>query len=45
MLGRNEHSEMVAFDVLEGQSVKPGDMVQVEFRLLNGNTYLGKQVR
>jgi len=44
MLGRNEHSEMVAFDVLEGQDVKPGDMVQVEFRMLNGNTYLGKQV-
>lgn len=44
MLGRNEHSEMVAFDVLEGQSVKPGDMVNVEFRMLNGNTYIGKQV-
>ena len=44
MLGRNEHSEMVAFDVLDGQTVKPGDMVQVEFRMLNGNTYLGRQV-
>ena len=44
MLGRNEHNEMVAFDVLEGASVKPGDMVKVEFRLLNGNTYLGRQV-
>ena len=45
MLGRNEHNEMVAFDVLEGSSVRPGDMVQVEFRMLNGNTYLGRQVR
>ena len=45
MLGRNEHNEMVAFDVLEGQKVKPGDMVQVEFKLLNGNTYLGRQVK
>ena len=44
MLGRNEHSEMVAFDVLPGQDVKPGDMVEVEFRMLNGNTYIGKQV-
>lgn len=44
MLGRNEHSEMVAFDVIEGQTVKPGDMVNVEFRMLNGNTYIGKQV-
>ena len=44
MLGRNEHSEMVAFDVLEGASVRPGDMVDVEFRMLNGNTYLGRQV-
>ena len=45
MLGRNEHNEMVAFDVLEGSSVRPGDMVQVEFRMLNGNTYLGRQVK
>ena len=44
MLGRNEHNEMVAFDVLEGASVRPGDMVKVEFRMLNGNTYLGRQV-
>ena len=44
MLGRNEHNEMVAFDVLEGASVRPGDMVDVEFRMLNGNTYLGRQV-
>ncbi|MBR2282771.1 MAG: radical SAM protein, partial [Spirochaetales bacterium] len=44
MLGRNEHGEMVAFDVLEGFDVKPGDMVDVEFRLLNGNTYIGVQV-
>lgn len=44
MLGRNEHGEMVAFDVLQGRDVKPGDMVDVEFRLLNGNTYIGVQV-
>lgn len=44
MLGRNEHGEMVAFSTLDGCSVKPGDMVYVEFRLLNGNTYLGEQV-
>ncbi len=45
MLGRNEHGEMVAFDVAEGQTVKPGDMVDVEFTLLNGNTYIGHQVQ
>ena len=44
MLGRNEHGEMVAFSTLEGCSVNPGDIVYVEFRLLNGNTYLGEQV-
>lgn len=44
MLGRNEHNEMVAFDVLDGQSVKPGDIVNVEFRMLNGNTFVGRQV-
>ena len=44
MLGRNEHNEMVAFDLLEGASVRPGDMVNVQFMILNGNTYLGKQV-
>lgn len=44
MLGRNEHGEMVAFSTLDGCSVKPGDMVYVEFKLLNGNTYLGEQV-
>lgn len=44
MLGRNEHGEMVAFSTLAGSSVKPGDMVYVDFKLLNGNTYLGEQV-
>lgn len=44
MLGRNEHGEMVAFSTLEGSSVKSGDMVYVDFKLLNGNTYLGEQV-
>lgn len=44
MLGRNEHGEMVAFSTLEGSPVKPGDMVYVDFKLLNGNTYLGEQV-
>lgn len=44
MLGRNEHGEMVVFSTLEGSSVKPGDMVYVDFKLLNGNTYLGEQV-
>ena len=44
LLGRNEHNEMVAFDVLPDVDVKVGDMVQVEFLSLNGNTYLGRQV-
>ncbi len=44
MLGRNEHGEMVAFSTLDGFPVKPGDMVYVDFKLLNGNTYLGEQV-
>jgi hypothetical protein len=44
MLGRNEHNEMVAFDLKEGAAVKPGDMVNVEFLALNGNTYVGRQV-
>jgi len=43
MLGRNEHNEMVAFDIAQGSSVKPGDMVDVRFLFLNGNTYVGKQ--
>lgn len=42
MLGRNEHNEMVAFDVSE--KLKPGDMVNVSFEKLNGNTYTGRQV-
>lgn len=45
MLGRNEHSEMVAFDVLEGNSPGQGDMVDVDFKILNGNTFIGKQVQ
>lgn len=52
MLGRNEHGEMVAFNLLENtmaetsqaSSVKPGDMVNVQFKLLNGNTFVGEQV-
>ena len=44
LLGRNEHSEMVAFDVAPGSDPKPGDMVDVQFLLLNGNTYIGRQV-
>jgi tRNA-2-methylthio-N6-dimethylallyladenosine synthase len=44
MLGRNEHNEMVAFDVLDGAEVKIGDMIDVSFTALNGNTYLGRQV-
>ena len=44
MLGRNEHNEMVAFDVLDGADVRIGDMVDVSFAALNGNTYLGRQV-
>ena len=44
MLGRNEHNEMVAFDVLPGSEVKVGDIVDVEFLLLNGNTFVGRQV-
>lgn len=42
MLGRNEHNEMVAFDTKTHVNV--GDIVNVEFRLLNGNTFVGKQV-
>ena len=44
MLGRNEHNEMVAFDILPDSEVKVGDIVNVEFLMLNGNTYVGKQV-
>jgi len=44
LLGRNEHSEMVAFDVAPGQNPVPGDMVDVEFLMLNGNTFIGRQV-
>ena len=48
MLGRNEHGEMVAFNVLESANssldVKPGDLVNVEFKFLNGNTFVGTQV-
>lgn len=43
MLGRNEHGEMVAFDVDSSNMPKVGDMVDVEFLLLNGNTYTGRQ--
>ena len=43
MLGRNEHGEMVAFDVNPSNMPKVGDMVDVEFLLLNGNTYTGRQ--
>lgn len=42
LLGRNEHNEMVAFDCLPG--VLPGDIVNVQFIRLNGNTYVGKQI-
>jgi len=43
MLGRNEHGEMVAFDTDPDNMPKVGDMVDVEFLLLNGNTYIGRQ--
>lgn len=43
MLGRNEHGEMVAFDVDPANMPEVGDMVDVEFLLLNGNTYTGRQ--
>ena len=42
MLGRNEHGEMVAFNTKEN-TIKPGDMVNVEFKFLNGNTFVGEQ--
>lgn len=42
MLGRNEHNESVVFD-MKGD-VRPGDMVDVQLLLLNGNTYVGKQI-
>ena len=48
MLGRNEHGEMVSFSVLDGKTpnedVKPGDIVFVNFKALNGNTFVGVQV-
>ncbi len=40
MLGRNEHNEMVAFE----SNAKPGDMVNVRFDSLNGNTFVGTEV-
>ena len=43
MLGRNEHSEMVAFDVDPSHMPEVGDIVDVKFLLLNGNTYIGRQ--
>ena len=43
MLGRNEHGEMVAFNIKDN-TVKPGAMVDVEFKFLNGNTFVGEQV-
>lgn len=42
MLGRNEHNETVAFD--SKPDVKIGDIVDVNFLFLNGNTFVGKQV-
>lgn len=42
MLGRNEHNESVVFDIVG--DVKPGDIVDVKLMMLNGNTYVGKQV-
>ena len=45
MLGRNEHNEMVAFTPAEGsEKPAPGSIVNVQFLLLNGNTFVGKQV-
>jgi len=44
MLGRNEHGEMVAFDFDPAKMPKVGDLVDVEFLLLNGNTYIGRQI-
>ncbi len=45
MLGRNEHNEMVAFTVPEGEAMPaPGSIVNVQFLFLNGNTFVGKQV-
>ena len=43
MLGRNEHSEMVAFDV--AGEAKVGSFVKVDFESLNGNTFTGRQVK
>lgn len=42
MLGHNEHNEMVAFTTKE--KVLPGSMADVQFLMLNGNTYVGKQI-
>lgn len=42
MLGHNEHMEMVVFNTEE--KLSPGSMVNVQFMLLNGNTFVGKQI-
>lgn len=44
LLGRNQHCEMVAFDLAPGANVNIGEMVNVEFLSLKGNTYKGRQV-
>lgn len=41
-LGKNEHGEMI--DFLPRQELKAGDVVQVLFEALNGNTFTGRQV-
>ena len=43
-LARNEHNEMISF-IPQDKRLKPGDMVTLETTSLNGNTYLGKEVR
>ncbi len=42
MLGKDEHNQMVAFNIKE--DLNPGQIVNVEYLSVNGNTIVGKQI-
>jgi len=42
MLGKDEHNQMVAFNIKE--ELMPGQVVKVEYLSVNGNTIVGKQI-
>ncbi|MGD1822124.1 MAG: tRNA (N6-isopentenyl adenosine(37)-C2)-methylthiotransferase MiaB [Pleomorphochaeta sp.] len=42
MLGKDEHNQMVAFNIKN--AITPGEIVNVEYLSVNGNTIVGKQV-